>query len=131
MNRTTIARRMFARTPMARGVSPWVLHMKETKGQFTGIPIQERGKKLVAAYNAMPAKDKKALVARAKAQPYPKRNPKFRKNKAGKLVMRRLTKPRNHPWVTFCKANYKQVKHLTPVTKRFGALAELYRKAKK
>jgi hypothetical protein len=129
MLRKTLTRRVKPPpTPMARGDSPYTVFLQDMKGKLNGVPFLERGKKLAAAWHAVPPSEKMEIAARAKACPAFNPVPKYRKNAAGKLVAKRVTKPR--PWTEFVKANYTHVMHL-PNRQRLAALADLYRKAKK
>ena len=107
---------MFARTAVMRlrptramlAVSPYSVFLKSTKGQFTGLSIQERGHKLAAVYRALPKAEKNALVAKAKHTTFA---PKVRKPRVATAFAK------------FVKANYKSVAKL-PFNKRLATLAK-------
>jgi hypothetical protein len=58
------------RTQIVRGVSPYVVWLKRSKGMHREAKtVQERARLVAAAYHALAPDDKAALVAEAKAAP--------------------------------------------------------------
>ena len=112
---------MFRRCVQRLGVSPFLIFVKESAGNaaLAKLAVPARGKKLGQLYAALSAKDKAALVARAKATT-PTRKPKA-VVKASKV--RRALSPYNK----FVKANWSAVKGKT-APERMKAIAKLWAK---
>ncbi len=107
---------MFVRTVVrrVRTLPAFGVFLKQTKGQFTGIPATQRAKKLGSLYRNLSAADKAKLkAAGAKIKVVPR-------VKAPKAP-RKLT-----AYNRFVKANYGKVKNL-PFSKRLGAIAKLWK----
>ena len=82
---------MLARTLVCRAVSPYAIFMKQSYTQFAKLPtFAARGKAMGKAYRALPAADKKALIAKAKVTKPFKRNVKANKLRAQKRTLRRV-----------------------------------------
>ena len=117
---------MFARTAVARlratsrllAVSPYAIFLKQQKGQFMGLPVRVRSRKVAAVYHALPAAAKAKLAAEAKRTPYVRKPKPVRKP-------RKLT-----AYNKFVRANYASVAKL-PYKQRLGALAKKWAAEKK
>jgi hypothetical protein len=64
------------RTQIVRGISPYALWLKKSKGQHGGVKkVADRARLVAAAYHALSPGDKAALFAEAKAIPAAPRAP--------------------------------------------------------
>ena len=109
---------MFSRSILRRGVSPFVVFLRQTKGKFPMsqfADIKARAKAIGKAYRGLSAGEKSKLAAVAAKTALPKRKPKAPR-KAG-------------AYAKFVKANYSKVKSVAPA-KRLAALAKLWKQRK-
>jgi hypothetical protein len=115
------------RTALCRAVSPAMLFVKQNKGKFTG---PARYTNTWNAYRALNKYEKKLLTNKAEETQF--RHSKFFNAKKEILLKRRNAHVKSfgkHPYATFTAANYKKVAHL-PASKRFKAIAKLWKEAK-
>jgi hypothetical protein len=122
-----VARRGFATTPVALGISPYCIFVKKAAGrpELKKLGFKERGKLLAHWYRNLPADRKAEIIKEAKRTPYPKQ----KKDRTLSPRLKYIKKHGVNNFIKFVTAEIKKPQYAKLAPKaRLRAVAAAWRK---